>query len=220
MTYFSINCFYKILLNSNIGDFMEKPTNKNQEQQTPQTDNPYDYSSEEQELSTLEQELAQTQASIDQNFASYIAEQLENNPELEELFFNDKKEFITAILQLQQKFLEKEIGTRTKRASELQKLINTKKAGSEYSKAKNEFLKEFPDENPDDLIEFARDSIPPKKLQELSSLPPLEFLKTVKEIKDGSGDKTYLPKELKGQAGDAMQTSASTPSKNSVFNRA
>lgn len=199
----------------------EEPTKENQEQQNPSSEeNPYDYSSEEQELSTLQEELAQTQASIDQNFANYATEQLEDNPELEELFFNDKKEFITAILQLQQKFLEKEIGARTKRASELQNSINTKKAGSAYSKAKNEFLKEFPDENPDGLIEFARDSIPPKKLQELSSLSPLEFLKAVKGIKDGSEDKTPLPKELRGQAGDAMQTSASSPSQNSIFNRA
>lgn len=198
----------------------EEPTKENEEQQNPQSENPYDYSSEEQELSTLQEELAQTQASIDQNFANYATEQLENNPELDELYFNDKKEFITAILQLQQKFLEQEIGSRTKRASELQQSINTKKAGSEYSKAKNEFLKEFPDSNPDELIEFARDSLPPKKLQELSSLPPLEFLKAVKGIKDGSEDKTPLPKELRGQAGDAMQTSASSASHNSIFNRA
>lgn len=199
----------------------EEPTKENQEQQNPQREeNPYDYSSEEQELSTLQEELAQTQASIDQNFAKYATEQLEDNPELDELYFNDKKEFITAILQLQQKFLEQEIGSKTKRASELQKSITTKKAGSEYSKAKNEFLKEFPDENPDGLIEFARDSLPPKKLQELSSLPPLDFLKAVKGIKDGSRDKTPLPKELRGQAGDAMQTSASSTSHNSIFNRA
>lgn len=199
----------------------EEPTKENQEQQNPQREeNPYDYSSEEQELSTLQEELAQTQASIDQNFAKYATEQLEDNPELDELYFNDKKEFITAILQLQQKFLEQEIGSKTKRASELQKSIITKKAGSEYSKAKNEFLKEFPDENPDGLIEFARDSLPPKKLQELSSLPPLDFLKAVKGIKDGSEDKTPLPKELRGQAGDAMQTSASSTSHNSIFNRA
>lgn len=197
----------------------EEPTKENQEQQNPQ-DNPYDYSSEEQELSTLQEELAQTQASIDQNFANYATEQLEDNPELDELYFNDKKEFITAILQLQQKFLEQEIGSKTKRASELQKTITTKKAGSEYSKAKNEFLKEFPDENPDGLIEFARDLIPPKKLQELSSLPPLDFLKAVKGIKDGSEDKTSLPKQLRGQAADAMQTSAFPPSSNSIFNRA
>lgn len=197
----------------------EEPTKENQEQQNPQ-DNPYDYSSEEQELSTLQEELAQTQASIDQNFANYATEQLEDNPELDELYFNDKKEFITAILQLQQKFLEQEIGSKTKRASELQKTITTKKAGSEYSKAKNEFLKEFPDENPDGLIEFARDLIPPKKLQELSSLPPLDFLKAVKGIKDGSEDKTSLPKQLRGQAADAMQTSAFSPSSNSIFNRA
>lgn len=199
----------------------EEPAKENQEQQNPQSEeNPYDYSSEEQELSTLQEELAQTQASIDQNFAKYATEQLEDNPELDELYFNDKKEFITAILQLQQKFLEQEIGSKTKRASELQKSITTKKAGSEYSKAKNEFLKEFPDENPDGLIEFARDSLPPKKLQELSSLPPLDFLKAVKGIKDGSEDKTPLPKELRGQAGDAMQTSASSTSHNSIFNRA
>lgn len=197
----------------------EEPTKENQEQQNPQ-DNPYDYSSEEQELSTLQEELAQTQASIDQNFANYATEQLEDNPELDELYFNDKKEFITAILQLQQKFLEQEIGSKTKRASELQKTITTKKAGSEYSKAKNEFLKEFPDENPDGLIEFARDLIPPKKLQELSSLPPLDFLKAVKGIKDSSEDKTSLPKQLRGQAADAMQTSAFSPSSNSIFNRA
>lgn len=197
----------------------EEPTKENQEQQNHQ-DNPYDYSSEEQELSTLQEELAQTQASIDQNFANYATEQLEDNPELDELYFNDKKEFITAILQLQQKFLEQEIGSKTKRASELQKTITTKKAGSEYSKAKNEFLKEFPDENPDGLIEFARDLIPPKKLQELSSLPPLDFLKAVKGIKDGSEDKTSLPKQLRGQAADAMQTSAFSPSSNSIFNRA
>lgn len=200
---------------------MPESSNENQEQQNPQNEeNPYDYSNEEQELSTLQEELAQAQASIDQNFANYATEQLENNPELDELYFNDKKEFITAILELQQKFLEQEIGTKTKRAGELQNSIHSKKAGSEYQKAKNEFLKEFPDSNPDELIEFARDSIPPKKLQELSSLSPLEFLKAVKGIKDGREDKTSLPKQLRGQAGDAMQTSASSPSSNSIFNRA
>lgn len=198
-----------------------------EEQQTrddmKQEQDPYDYSNEEKELAQLQDELKQAQESIDKNFADYASARLEESPELEEMFFNDKTEFISAILSMQQQFLEQEIGEKHNRASELSSSIQSKKANSEYLKAKNEFMQEYPDENPDELLEYAKDNLAPKQLEELGNLPPLEFLKAVKGIKDkqaGGGEGKELPKNIEGQAGDALQGSAGINKRNSVFSRA
>ncbi|PAF41371.1 hypothetical protein [Helicobacter sp. 11S02596-1] len=149
---------------------------------------PYSTADEETQLQALQEELENAKETIKDDFAKYAAERFEATPELEEMFFNDKQEFFKTIVQLQEDYLEANIKSKLAQAEQLQNSIHTKKTGAEFSKAKSEFLSQYPDENVEGLVAFAQEAIPPKQLAELTQLPMGDFLRAVKQIKDSGGE--------------------------------
>ncbi|PAF51980.1 hypothetical protein [Helicobacter sp. 13S00477-4] len=179
-----------------------------------------DIDTDSQALEQLQKELEEAQANVNKNFSDYASARLEDSPELEELFFNDKKEFINALLQLQQNFIDENINSKRQKVSELHNSVMNKKINSQYQKAKNQFLQDNPNDNPDELISFAKDNIPPKQLNELTQLSPLEFLKAVKKIRDSNtSGQDSIPQELEGTPGDSMASGIGSRNARSAFSR-
>ncbi len=177
----------------------ETPQEAMQEEPMQEAD-PFDTSVQEKELSALEDEIAQSEASIESDFAKFAASNV--SPELEELFFENREEFFARILSMQNEFLQEKIGQKAQRATELTNDIANKKQTQNFERAKQMCAQEHPETNIDELMAFFEE-IPPDIQAELKKLNPLEFLETLLEIQkqmQGGDDveNDQIPTQLKG----------------------
>ncbi|MDL0101900.1 Coiled-coil domain-containing protein [Campylobacter felis] len=165
---------------------------------------------EEQELSALENEISQAEASLEQDFAKYVAEKLANDETLEELFFEDKEDFVLQILQMQNDFLNEGLRAKIQRANSLKSDIEGKKQMQGIEAAQKEFLQTHPDANMDALMEFYEEELGTKYKKELDKLEPKDFFTTLYEIyqmRNKKGGEEHLPRELEANEADASLSS-------------
>ncbi|MFQ6341361.1 Coiled-coil domain-containing protein [Campylobacter sp. VTCC 70190] len=137
-------------------------------------------SSDESKLAALEEELKQAEASLENDFAEYASQAM--SEELEELFFEDKKAFIEAILKMQNEFLQTNYNPKLEEAAKLRKGIANKNALASIDSAKEEFLKNNPEADINALMEFYDQELGIKYKKELDKLEPLEFFSVLYEI--------------------------------------
>lgn len=141
--------------------------------------NPYDTSSEQQEYDALQNEIAQAQESLESDLAIDIAHKI--TPELEELFFEDKEQFLREVFKMQNEFLETKIKPKQDRANELGTSIEKKQTMQSIEAAQNQFIQNHPDVNIDELMSFFM-QLPEDVQAELSALPPQHFFEALLQI--------------------------------------
>ncbi|MBS4407342.1 Coiled-coil domain-containing protein [Campylobacter vulpis] len=168
-------------------------------------------STQEEELSALENEISQAEASLEQDFASFAAEKLASDETLEELFFEDKEGFILQILQMQNDFLNEGLRAKMQRADTLKSDIEGKKQMQGIEAAQKEFLEAHPDADMAALMEFYEEELGAKYKKELDKLEPKDFFTTLYEIyqmRNKKGDEEeHLPRELEANEADASVSS-------------
>ncbi|MBS4276044.1 Coiled-coil domain-containing protein [Campylobacter vulpis] len=166
-------------------------------------------STQEEELSALENEISQAEASLEQDFAKYAAQNLDE--ESEELFFEDKEAFIMKILQMQNDFLNEGLRAKMQRADTLKSDIEGKKQMQGIEAAQKEFLEAHPDADMAALMEFYEEELGAKYKKELDKLEPKDFFTTLYEIyqmRNKKGDEEeHLPRELEANEADASVSS-------------
>ena len=164
----------------------------------------------EQALSVLQNELAQSEAALEENFAKWCASSL--NADDEELFFEDKEAFIRGILEKQNAFIMQELGEKSQRAKQLENEIGNDKAFAEVEGAQQRFLEANPSADIGALLDFYEQDLPPRYKAELEALNPDEFFTALNEIYNayqggsqsgGSSEsqankEAQLPKQIQG----------------------
>lgn len=180
--------------------------------------NPFDSTAEEARLYALEEEIKQASASIENDFAKYVTEQL--NEDDDELYFSNKEAFIKKILGFQNDFLAK-IATKQNEANALKGEIENKKSMQSIQTAAENFSEKNPDVNIDDLFDFYANDLPPRLRANLDKLEPNAFFEELNKIYNSqqniqNNNQQDLPKELKGAPTAANETALN---EESVTNR-
>ncbi|WP_163565142.1 Coiled-coil domain-containing protein [Helicobacter suis] len=160
------------------------------------------------ELETLKNEISQAEASLESDFAKYAAENMDEK--LEQLFFDNKEQFVQELLTMQNQFLKDKLGDKAKRVSELHEEISTEQTKQELENIKEQFKQEHPDVNMQDLISFYNEDLPPKYRNQLDSLEGLDFFNQLYALYQAfTGEQTEsgqteqqaeLPQRLNGNA--------------------
>ncbi|WQS37069.1 Coiled-coil domain-containing protein [Helicobacter pylori] len=164
------------------------------------------------ELETLKREIAQAEASLENDFAKHMAEKTDEK--LEDLFFNDKVDFYRSVLVEQNNYLNEHVSKKIDKALALSEEIDTSKKSQEIEKAKVEFLEKHKDENIDfnELADFYNEDLPQKYKREIDKLNGVQFFQAIYDLlKAAQGENMQeveayarreeernLPKEVKG----------------------
>ncbi|WRD35184.1 Coiled-coil domain-containing protein [Helicobacter pylori] len=178
------------------------------------------------ELETLKREIAQAEASLENDFAKHMAEKTDEK--LEDLFFNNKVDFYRSVLVEQNNYLNEHISKKVDKAISLSEEIETSKKSQEIEKAKAEFLKKHKDENIDfnELVVFYNEELPQKFKIEIDKLDGVQFFQAIYDFfKAAQGEniqeegKAYareeernLPKEVLGNGVSSSGANARTQS--------
>lgn len=148
------------------------------------TTNPYDTSGEVSELQALQEELNQSEESIEGNAAQAIAKQLTEADD--ELYFEDKEAFVKRVFTLQNAWIKENIAPKQARAQELIGSIESKNQMGQVEAGAQAFLANHPELTPDIIpviMQFVAEELPPRMAKELHSISdPLEFFETAYAI--------------------------------------
>ncbi|RVZ36543.1 Coiled-coil domain-containing protein [Helicobacter pylori] len=163
------------------------------------------------ELETLKREIAQAEASLENDFAKHMAEKTDEK--LEDLFFNNKVDFYRSVLVEQNNYLNEHVSKKINKAIALSEEIETSKKSKEIEEAKAEFLEKHKGENIDfnELVDFYNEELPQKYKREIDKLDGVQFFQAIYDLfKAAQGENMQeekanareeernLPKEVKG----------------------
>ncbi|WP_163499793.1 Coiled-coil domain-containing protein [Helicobacter suis] len=132
------------------------------------------------ELETLKNEISQAEASLESDFAKYAAENMDEK--LEQLFFDNKEQFVQELLTMQNQFLKDKLGDKAKRVSELHEEISTEQGKQELENIKEQFKSAHPDVDLEALISFYNEDLPPKYRAQLDNLEGLDFFEQLYQL--------------------------------------
>ncbi|WP_163532239.1 Coiled-coil domain-containing protein [Helicobacter suis] len=132
------------------------------------------------ELETLKNEISQAEASLESDFAKYAAENMDEK--LEQLFFDNKEQFVQELLTMQNQFLKDKLGDKAQRVSELHEEISTEQGKQELENIKEQFKQAHPDVDLEALISFYNEDLPPKYRAQLDSLEGLDFFEQLYQL--------------------------------------
>lgn len=177
--------------------------------------NPQMPQNEKQErLNALQAEIEQNAQSIEQDFAQLASKEVDKDPELENLFFEDREEFFKKILSLQNQFLQTQIGDKQAQAQELEGEIAFDTQMQDMQAAQDAFMQKHPEADINELMEFYLQL--PKDIQaEMQTLRPDEFFEALLALKQGSQNpkedkeqpKEDLPQQVSGVGADITDSS-------------
>lgn len=179
--------------------------------------NEFDTSGEQTELDALNAELEQARANIEGNFSEFFAQNA--TPELDELYFEDKKAFADEFQKMQNVYFDEQIGAKQARAGELESSIAQKQQFGVIDSAMKNFQAAHPDVNVDELFRFMSEDLSPKKVAELENLPPEQFFEELYalyqqmmsgESAGGEAKKEKLPQQLRGVPSNNTQSGAAS----------
>lgn len=177
--------------------------------------NEFDTSGEQSELDALNAELEQLRTNVEANFSEYFAQNA--TPELDELFFEDKKAFADEFQKMQNTFFDEQIGQKQARANELESSISQKQQFSVIDGAMKNFQAMHPDVNVDELFRFMQEDLSPRQVGELEALPPEQFFEALyaiyQQMMSGGGEKANkekLPQQLRGVPSNNTQSGAAS----------
>lgn len=149
------------------------------------------------DLETLEKEIQDALNSFENDFASFASEQVTQNTELEELFFEDREKFFKKIIEMQNEFLS---GLKSKmaKADELKSTKDANNKKADFEAKLKEFAQAHPDVDVNELIEFAS-ALPQDVQDQLNELPSKFFYEALYEL--------YKRKdEIQGEQGEKEET--------------
>lgn len=166
---------------------------------TSQTSPPSEEQTDEARLSALENEIKQAEESLEQDFATFAAEKLQDE-NLEELFFEDKEAFVKELLALQNEFLSGLDG-KINEAKALKGKIDEKKAFSSIQAAADAFDAKNMGISSDELLDYFQNDLSPREKKEVENLEPQAFFEALFKKKQGgvnASEDEGLPMRLKG----------------------
>ncbi|WP_066389512.1 hypothetical protein [Helicobacter himalayensis] len=158
-------------------------------------------------VSKLESELEQNMQSFEKDFAKFCAKEVENNPSLEELFFDDKEKFFEKILQMQNEQIKTQIQDKQEALGSAKTQLAQEEQLQGLLQAKKEFESKHPNVNVEELIAFYLEDLPKSMQDKLEELNPNELLETLLELKSGQSEESgeSLPKQVSGYPTNTQQ---------------
>ncbi|GAA9970795.1 hypothetical protein VN0935_14680 [Helicobacter pylori] len=159
------------------------------------------------ELETLKREIAQAEASLEQDFIKHMVDK--TNEKVEDLFFSDKPEFYRFVFTEQNNYLREKLTDKVGKAMELSDEIQRDRDAEEIEKDKQAFLKNHPEVDFNELLDFYNEEIPNRIKKEIDKLDGVAFFEAVldyfnalnakeEEPKKEAKEESQLPKEALG----------------------
>lgn len=193
----------------------QTPQEEPQAQQEPT--NEYDTTQESSQLESIQKELQDIEASVENDFAEHISGVIDNDSVLEELFFSDRVTFFKKVIEEQNKFVNALVEPRVAKAKELQDTIAGKNEMANIEAIKQDFQSRHPDVDIKELIAFFANELPPRVQEEIKSQPIEAFFDLVYEIyaaqnapqeeaQEGEPPPEELPAQAQGVAVDTEQS--------------
>lgn len=139
----------------------------------PTQNEPDDIAIDQAQLKLLEEELAQTQNSVDADFIKEFQSSL--TPEEQELQFGDVNAFLSLYEERKQAYLETKINEKKQKIDGLKGKIIEKLQDKEIGGARKEFLRAHPDADLKSMRDFFENDLPPRKQKEINALPLKEL---------------------------------------------
>lgn len=167
------------------------------EQNTPTQQEPQ---SKEEMLQAMQGELDQAIKSLESDFAKKCVTLCENDPQLEELFFNDKEQFFLKILEYQNQVFKEEIVSKQEKVANLQGEIDFDNKMQELDSAKKQWDSQNPPISADELLAFFT-TLPQEVQKELEALPSESVFPALFELaqqQQGDKENETLPQQLNG----------------------
>ncbi|CAK00328.1 hypothetical protein [Helicobacter acinonychis] len=156
------------------------------------------------ELETLKREIAQAEASLEQDFIKHMVDKTDEK--IEDLFFSNKPEFYRFVFTEQNHYLREKLTDKVSRAMDLSDEIQKDKDQEALEKDKEAFLKAHPEANMDELVEFYNEEIPNRIKTQIDKLEGVAFFEAVLDYFNAlnakeepkSEEEAKLPKEALG----------------------
>lgn len=161
---------------------------------------PQEPQSKQERLQALQNELAQSQQSLEQNLAGILAKECEGDTDLEDLFYEDKQAFFEKIFALQNEKIKAELEPRMQEIDSLGQEIELDDKMQAIEQAKEQFAAQNPNANPDELLQFFM-QLPPEQQAQIESLPPEQVFYALQELQGGAAQGApsgELPQQLSG----------------------
>ncbi|GAA7790810.1 hypothetical protein HpMS117_15490 [Helicobacter pylori] len=129
------------------------------------------------ELETLKREIAQAEASLEQDFIKHMVDK--TNEKVEDLFFSNKPEFYRFVFTEQNNYLREKLTDKVSKAMDLSDEIQRDKDVEEIEKDKQAFLKKHPEVDFTELLDFYNEEIPNRIKKEIDKLEGAAFFEAV-----------------------------------------
>ncbi len=156
------------------------------------------------ELETLKREIAQAEASLEQDFIKHMVDK--TNEKVEDLFFSNKPEFYRFVFTEQNNYLREKLTDKVGRAMDLSDEIQRDKEDEEIERDKEAFLKAHPEIDFTELLDFYNEEIPNRIKKQIDKLEGVAFFEAVLDYFNAlsakeepkSEEESKLPKEALG----------------------
>ncbi|GAA9123609.1 hypothetical protein Taitung52_11400 [Helicobacter pylori] len=160
------------------------------------------------ELETLKREIAQAEASLEQDFIKHMVDK--TNEKVEDLFFSDKPEFYRFVFTEQNNYLKEKLTDKVSKAMDLSDEIQRDKDAEEIERDKQVFLNKHPEADFNALLEFYEEELPKSVKKQIDKLDGVAFFEAVlgyfnainareeEPKKESKEEDSPLPKEALG----------------------
>ncbi len=160
------------------------------------------------ELETLKREIAQAEASLEQDFIKHMVDK--TSEKVEDLFFSNKPEFYRFVFTEQNNYLREKLTDKVGRAMDLSDEIQRERESEEIEKDKEAFLKKHPEIDLNELLDFYNEEIPNRIKKQIDKLEGVAFFEAVLDYfnaviakeeepkNEEKEEKNNLPKEALG----------------------
>ncbi|GAA7308445.1 hypothetical protein HpM063_03740 [Helicobacter pylori] len=156
------------------------------------------------ELETLKREIAQAEASLEQDFIKHMVDK--TSEKVEDLFFSNKPEFYRFVFTEQNNYLREKLTDKVSKAMDLSDEIQRDKDAEEIERDKQVFLQKHPGIDFNELLEFYNEEIPNRIKKEINKLEGAAFFEAVLDYFNAlnakeepkSEEENKLPKEALG----------------------
>ncbi len=160
------------------------------------------------ELETLKREIAQAEASLEQDFIKHMVDKTDEK--VEDLFFSNKPEFYRFVFTEQNNYLREKLTDKVSKAMALSDEIQNDKDAEEIEKDKQAFLSKHPEVDFNALLDFYNEEIPNRFKKEIDKLEGVAFFEAILDYfnavnakaeepkKENKDEESQLPKEVLG----------------------
>ncbi|GAA9636311.1 hypothetical protein HpVa149_03320 [Helicobacter pylori] len=145
------------------------------------------------ELETLKREIAQAEASLEQDFIKHMVDK--TNEKVEDLFFSDKPEFYRFVFTEQNNYLKEKLTDKVSKAMVLSDEIQRDKDAEEIERDKKAFLNKHPEVDLNALLEFYEEELPKSVKKQMDKLDGVAFFEAVLDYFNAFNAKEEEPKK-------------------------